>query len=394
MNEPNPYRDFCAQRRAESQLRSLVETRIVAQGRAERDGVTYLNFASNDYLGLSQHPALIARAVDYAQKYGVGATASRLITGNTPLYTHIEQRLAAGKGTEAALILQGGYATNLTVLAALADAEVLGKPVTVLADRLAHHSLLQGAKLGSARLMRFRHNDAAHLEALLKAQRATDSHIIIVTESVFGMDGDCADLVALTALARRYGAMLYVDEAHATGLFGRDGFGFCADYPVDVAMGTFGKALGGFGAYIACSSALRDYLIQKCGSLVYSTALPPSVLGAIETTLEILPTMQAERAHLHTQTARLREALHAQGWNCGTSTTQIVPVLLGGEETALKLAEVLRAEGILAPAIRPPTVPRGTSRVRLSLSAAHSAADIDGLIVAMECLAPHFRTAA
>jgi 8-amino-7-oxononanoate synthase len=250
--------------------------------------------------------------------------------------------------------------------------------------------LLQGVLLSGAKLLRFRHNDKAHLETLLQAQQG--AHIIIVSESVFGMDGDRADLATLIALARTCGAMLYIDEAHATGVCGPRGFGLCANYKgqINIAMGTFGKALGSFGAYIACSQSLRDYLIQRCGGLIYSTALPPSVLGANLAALELVPQMDSERAYLQEQSARLRDSLRAQGWDCGASVTHIIPVILGGEDSALNLSERLAERGILAPAIRPPTVPRGSSRLRISLSTAHKTEDIDRLIAIMGEEAPHF----
>ena len=392
MTRDNPYQAFCEKRKAAHLFRQLRVTEALPDGQARRNDKNLINFSGNDYLGLSRHPALIARSQDYAARYGAGSTASRLITGNHPLYDKIERELARGKGCETALIMNSGYQANVTVLAALADAEVVGGPVTILADRLCHHSLLQGALLGDARLVRFHHNDYAHLESLLRQQKDKNTHTIVVTESVFGMDGDCADLDALTLLAEKYEAMLYVDEAHATGLYGPDGFGFCAAHKgkIDIAMGTFGKALGSFGATIGCSNILRDYLIQRCGGLIYSTALPPATLGAIEAALELLPQMQSERDYLQTQAARLREALRGQGWDCGASVTHIIPVILGDEEAATALAESLLQDGILAPAIRPPTVPRGTSRLRLSLSAAQTEKDIDHLIAAMNARAVRF----
>lgn len=386
-----PYRVFCQQRHEAHQFRRLVTSEILAQGRVRQNDETLINFASNDYLGLSQHPTLIARARECAERYGAGSTASRLITGNHPLYDTIEAKLAQGKGTEAALVMASGYQANMTVLAALADSSVIGKPVAILADRLSHNSLLQGGLLGGAmgdtKLLRFNHNDYDHLETLLKQQSEKNAQAVIVTESVFGMDGDCADLAALSTLAERFEAMLYVDEAHATGLYGPKGFGFCAAYKgrIDIAMGTFGKALGSFGAYIACSTVTRDYLIQRCGGLIYSTALPPAVLGAMDAALDLIPTMDHERALLAVEASRLRQALQAQGLHCGTSTTHIVPIILRDEEAATKLATLLRTKGILTPAIRPPTVPRGTSRLRVSLSAAHQSADIDYLIEVMKC---------
>lgn len=388
----DPYRAYIEKRKAHHQFRELQDTQILPQGYALRDGRKLLNFASNDYLGLSQHPLLIQRAREFAEKYGAGSTASRLISGNAPVYAEIEKRLARGKGTETALIMNSGYQANLGVLEALADADAVGKPVTVLADRLCHNSLLQGAMLSGARLMRYQHNDMDHLEKILRAQREKGIHVIIVTESVFGMDGDCADLIRIGALAHRYRSMLYVDEAHATGLFGPDGFGFCAAHKgvADIAMGTFGKALGSFGAYIACSQTICDYLVQRCGGLIYSTALPPSLLGAIDAALELLPQLQIERSYLKVQSARLRLSLKAQGWNCGASETQIIPVILGDEDAATALADILLDAGMLAPAIRPPTVPRGTSRVRISLSAIHKASDIDRLIEILAVQAPAF----
>jgi 8-amino-7-oxononanoate synthase len=362
---------------------------------ATRSGDALINFTSNDYLGLSQHPALIAGAQDYAARYGAGATASRLITGNLPPYEVIEDELARGKGCETALIMASGYQANLTVLAAVADAEVIGRNVCVIADRLIHNSLLQGALLSGARLSRYQHNDHEHLETLLRQNSDKNIQSIIVSESVFGMDGDRANLGILTELSTRYGAMLYIDEAHATGLFGKDGFGFCADYAgqVDIVMGTFGKALGSFGAYIACSRTLRDYLLQRCGGVIYSTGLPPSTLGSIAAALDLLPVLQAERDYIQTQAEKVRQKLTAQGWNCGASTTQIIPVLLSDEDAALTLAGELMHDGLLVPAIRPPTVPRGTSRLRISLSAVHRPEAVQKLIEVLASYAPEFATA-
>jgi 8-amino-7-oxononanoate synthase len=392
MTDNNPYKAYCDQRVEAHQFRRLMDTRILPQGRAERDGVTLINFGGNDYLGFSQHAALIARAQDYAAHYGAGVGASRLVTGNASPYAAIEAHLARGKGTEAALVMNSGYQANVTMLAALADSEVIGKPVTILADRLCHNSLLQGAMLSGAKLIRFRHNDMAHLGELLRRENEKAAHVIIVTESVFSMDGDCADLAALIELKHHDGAMLYLDEAHATGVFGPNGFGFSAAHKgaIDVVMGTFGKALGSFGAYIACSAALRDYLVQHCGGLIYSTGLPPAVLGSIEAALELLPQSEQERAAVLGHAERLRHALREQGWDCGVSTTQIIPVILGDEQAATALSDILKRNSILAPAIRPPTVPRGTSRLRLSLSAAHKPEDVELLIKVMAEQASRF----
>ena len=384
------YRAYCALRAAQDRLRGLKTSALAADGRIWRDGRLLVNFASNDYLGLSLHPALIAASRAYSEKYGAGVAASRLVTGEHPAFAELETRIARAKNQPAALVMASGYQTNLTAVAALADKEVAGRPVSILADRLAHHSLLQGAQLSGARLSRFQHNDCDHLEKLLRARTDKGDFCLIVTESVFGMDGDLADLARIGDLARRYGALLYVDEAHATGVFGARGYGLCEDFSdlVDVAMGTFGKALGGFGSYLACAPDIREFLIPRCGGLVYSTGLPPAVLGAMDAALTLVPQLAAERKNLLAQAARLRAALLAQGWNCGASASQIVPVRIGAESDALALAAELDKAGFLVPAIRPPTVPAGSSRLRLSLSAAHKTQDIDALISVLGEFAP------
>lgn len=386
------YADYCRKRQELNRFRALQGSVILTGGRVERDGVKYVNLSGNDYLGLSQHPALAMAACACVETCGVGTTASRLVTGNHPLYEKIEAKVANAKGKESALVLAAGYQANLSVLSALADAKVVGSDVAVVADRLSHHSLLQGAQLSGARVTRYRHNDYGHLESLLKSLSSKGAFCIVVSESVFGMDGDCADLLRLGDIADSYGALLYIDEAHATGVAGKNGFGLAADCPgkVDVVMGTFGKALGSFGSYIACSSSIRDYLVQSCGGLVYSTALPPAVLGSIDAALDMVPDMEQERAYLRKVSDRLRSSLRAQGWDCGQSSTQIVPVIVGSETAALELSAALLHEGFLAPAIRPPTVPAHGSRLRLSLSAAHAADDIERLIVEMNGLAPRY----
>lgn len=386
------YQAYCEARAAQNRLRQLQGATLAPGGRIWRGGRELVNFASNDYLGLSQHPALIEAACSFARKYGAGVAASRLVTGENPAFAALEARLAAAKNQPSALVLAAGYQTNLTAVAALADKEVAGRPVNILADRLAHHSLLQGALLSGARLMRFQHNDCDHLESLLRARSAKGDYCVILTESVFGMDGDLADLGRIGALAREFNALLYVDEAHATGVFGARGFGLCEDFAdvVDVAMGTFGKALGGFGSYLACAADIREFLVQRCGGLVYSTGLPPAALGAIDAALSLVPNMAQERKDLLARAEKLRGALAAQGWNCGASASQIIPVIVGGEAETLALGAELERRGMLVGAIRPPTVPQGSSRLRISLSAAHRPEDIDALAAALAEFAPRY----
>lgn len=357
-------------------------------GMVERDGRPLLNLAANDSLGLSRHPALIARAREWAERFGVGATASRLVCGTFPAHAALEERLAALKGTEAALIFNSGFQANAGVLAALCGAEATGGTPLVYTDRLNHASMHEGLQTAGVRQIRFRHNDMGHLADLLRRDAATHGPRFIVTESVFSMDGDRADLLALADLAEQHGAFLYVDEAHATGVLGPRGAGLTAQPGVrgrvDLIMGTFGKALGGFGAYVACSRTVRDWLVSRCAAFIYSTALPPPVLGAIDAALDLLPDLEAERARVLGHAGRVRAALNGQGIDTLDSSTHIVPAILGEERAALAAQARLEEAGVLGIAIRPPTVPAGTSRLRLSLSAAHTDADIDTVIAALD----------
>ncbi|CAM3670373.1 8-amino-7-oxononanoate synthase OS=Castellaniella defragrans (strain DSM / CCUG 39792 / 65Phen)OX=1437824 GN=BN940_13311 PE=3 SV=1 [Castellaniella denitrificans] len=354
-----------------------------APGRRDHGGREILDFCSNDYLGLSLHPELVARACGHVRRHGAGATASRLVCGTGPACAATEARIARAKGTQAALLFSSGWQANAAILPALSRA--LGADAQVYVDRLVHASLHQGCRAAGIRQIRFRHNDLDHLEALLRARAGQPGRRMIVTESVFSMDGDRCDVAALAALAERHGAFLYLDEAHATGVLGPDGMGLSglAGGRVDLAMGTFSKAMGGFGAYVAGSRALCDYLANTCSGFVHTTALPPAVLGAIDAALDLVPGMRAEREALADKADALRGALRSLGLDTGASSTQIVPVLVGDERRALALSEALEARGVLVTAIRPPTVPRGTSRLRIALSAAHTRADIERLVDAL-----------
>lgn len=344
-----------------------------------------LNVSSNDYLGLSTHPLLAQRAAEWGQRHGTGSGASRLVTGTLDLHLQVEARIAEAKHTEAALLFASGWQANAGVLAALLR---LPGEALVFTDRLNHASLHHGCAAAGVRQIRFRHNDMSHLETLLKQHEARPGRRFIVTESIFSMDGDQADVAALGGLAQRHGAFLYLDEAHATGVAGTNGMGLADARSVDLAMGTFSKALGGFGAYVAGSRVLCDWLVNACSGFIHTTALPPTVLGAIDAALDLVPGMDAERARLTSSATRVRAALGEAGISTGESTTQIVPAIAGDVQATLAWAAALRASGILAVAIRPPTVPAGTSRLRLALSAAHSEADIGTLIEALLATRP------
>jgi 8-amino-7-oxononanoate synthase len=272
------------------------------------------------------------------------------------------------------------------VLPALFAAAAREAPPLVFADRLVHASLHHGCNAAGLRQVRFRHNDLDHLEALLEERSAEPGRRFILTESVFSMDGDQADVGRLVEIAERWGAFLYLDEAHATGVIGPHGMGLAGLAPgrIDLVMGTFSKALGSFGAYVAGSQSLIDFLVNACSGFIYTTAPPPPVLGAIEAALELVPGMDAERAHLQGLAARLRRSLAGFGIDTLASTTQIVPAVVGGEAETLQAARRLEAAGFLAVAIRPPTVPKGSSRIRFALSAAHTEGDIEALIAAVD----------
>jgi len=346
------------------------------------DGTRLVDFSGNDYLGLSRHPALIARARDWTERYGAGASASRLVTGTLDAYVAVEEKLASFKGAEAALVFNAGFQANATILPALA--ELLGE-IILYADRLNHASLHHGIAAAGLRQQRFRHNDLDHLRTLLARDRDKPGRRLIVTESVFSMDGDRAPLGALIALADEFGAHLYVDEAHATGVLGPQGRGLAAAHPgrIDVVMGTLGKALGGFGAYVAGSRALIGFLVNRCAGFIYSTALPPAVFGALDAALDLVPAMESERARVRDHAERFRQAARRNTFSCGGSDTQIVPLLIGGNGTTLAAQARLEERGLLAIAIRPPTVPEGEARLRLSFSAAHSDADVTRLCEAL-----------
>jgi len=340
------------------------------------NGRNMLNLCSNDYLGLSMHPLLQERSFEFIQKYGSGSTASRLICGNYDFYEQVENKLAQLKQVEASLVLSSGFQANISAIPALADRNSL-----IFSDQLNHNSLIMGSRLARCKVKVYRHNDLDHLEQLITENKDKGhSRIIIVTESVFSMDGDIADINSLVALAEKFNAFLIVDEAHATGVFGHQGMGLTCGHNIDLVVGTFGKAAGSFGAYLACSKKLRDYMINCCSGLIYTTALPPSVLGAVDAALDLIPTMDRQRQSLLNNAEYLRKSFHEEGWQTGQSSTQIIPVMVGKEAEALALSKYLEENGILISAIRPPTVPEGASRIRLSLSALHTRDHIDRVI--------------
>jgi 8-amino-7-oxononanoate synthase len=341
------------------------------------------DFSSNDYLCLAQRGDLIEAGHECAKKYGAGATGSRLLSGNLDCFEELESQVAQFKNAEAALVFSSGYQANASGLAALLDKSLWGnnEPL-VFTDRLNHASLHHACQLAGVKQIRFRHNDMSHLAELLNKHVDSSRPKIIVSETVFGMEGDLLPVENLAEIALQHRAVVYLDEAHATGVWGPEGRGLGAiQHPaIDalkalghwVIMGTFSKAVGVSGAYIACSEIFKQYLINRCTGFVYSTAPSPFVVGAVGKALEIIPSLSKERYTLHTAAETLRKHAHELGFDTGLSNTHIVPLVVGSNNACLELKAHLQQAGIRTSAIRPPTVPPNAARVRLALNTGHS----------------------
>lgn len=336
---------------------------------ADRDDQPLLDFSSNDYLALSQHPDLIKAGREALERYGAGVGAARLMSGDLTLFHQLERETADLKGCAAALLFGSGYMANVGMIPAL-----IGRGDVVFTDRLDHASIYDGCRLAGARLLRFRHNDLEHLESLLNKERGTGQALVVV-ESLYSMDGDIAPLVELVDLKKRHACMLMVDEAHATGIFGDQGGGLIQaaglEGEVDVVMGTFGKALGSYGAYVAGSKTLRDYLINRARSFIYSTGLPPAVVGASLAAVRLVRGRPDLRKQLAENAAYFKECLKMEGLVGTPGPSQIVPIMVGDGGVALSLAEECCRLGLFATAVRPPTVPEGAARVRFSVTVHH-----------------------
>lgn len=373
------YQAILQELKASGNLRQLPE--VSHTGRwIERDGRRMLNLSSNDYLGLATRPELQEAFLESeeARRWPLSSSSSRLLTGNFTVYERLEQRIATDFGRDAALLFNSGYHANTGILPALADKRTL-----ILADKLVHASLIDGIRLSDIPFLRYRHNDYSQLEQVLEKHASRYEQIILVTESVFSMDGDVTDLPRLVALKRRYPhLMLYVDEAHAIGVRGTRGLGVaeecgCIDQ-IDLLVGTFGKALASMGAYVVCSEVIRSYLINKMRPLIFSTALPPLQIAWTEFLWKQLPLWQEERARLQLQSRRLAEALQGHGGEI--SQSHIVPYVVGDSRACVLTAEQLQRKGFYCLPVRPPTVPQGTARIRFSLTAAITPEEVDQLI--------------
>jgi len=366
-------------KRIEEELRKRKETNLLRrldhpidtqrEGRVYIKGKEYINFSSNDYLGLASHPKLKEAGEKAIEEMGTSASASRLLSGDLRLYHCLEEEIARLKGKESALIFNSGYQANIGVISALCT-----KEDAVFSDRLNHASIVDGILLSGARLFRFRHNDLAHLNWLLEKERRKYRNALIISESVFSMEGDFSPLRELVELKEKYACQMMIDEAHATGVFGEEGEGRVEKEDlaerIEVVMGTFGKALGGFGAYIACSKRMREYLVNFARSFIYSTALPPAVVAGNLVSLELIREEGFRRKELLEKAEYLRKGLKEKGV-CVRGCSQIIPIIVSDSEKAVELSKRLWERGYWTFPIREPTVPPKEARLRISLTYAH-----------------------
>ena len=367
--------DSAGLRRRLRQLDSAQGVRINLEGRE------LLNFSSNDYLGLANDPILKRAASKAIEEFGAGSGSARLICGSQSPHHQLENALAAFKGTESAICFSSGYAAALGVLPV-----VVGQGDTVVIDKLVHASLIDGVRLSGAKLRVFKHNNLEDLERILQWAARREGHILVITESVFSMDGDLAPILNLVELKEKYGAWLMVDEAHATGLFGKGRRGLIEEFGVgdrvDIQMGTLGKALGSAGGYICGSQQLVDLLINRARSFVFSSAPVPAQAAAAKAAVDWVQTSEAEvaRTRLWGLVDQLKNGFIQRGWELPVVRSAILPLVIGRESDAANLSDRLLAEGVFVPAIRYPTVARGKARLRITVSAAHSPEDVSQLL--------------
>lgn len=374
--------DWLKQRQAEGLFRRLhpVQRTVSGQGMSLSGSHSVIDFSSNDYLALSQHPTVIETGVRYQKKHGAGAGAARLMSGDCEYHHELEQSIARYKGKESALLFGSGYMANSGMIPAL-----VGRHDVIFSDRLNHASIVDGCLLSGAKVHRFRHNDMAHLAELLAAKRGTGQAVIIV-ESLYSMDGDLAPLAELVRLKKQFDTILLVDEAHATGLFGATGSGLVeaegVTDDVELVMGTFGKGLGSYGAYVAADQVWVEYLLNRARSFIYSTALPPAVIGASLGALQVVRDNPGLAEIVRRKTAFLESCFADQGISLG-SGSQIIPLMIGSSDAALAVADSLRKQGFYVTAVRPPTVPENTARLRFSVTLHQSDDDLRRLAAAV-----------
>lgn len=339
------------------------------QGYVQIGTQDFLNLASNDYLGLTLDPAIAQAGIDACKFYGNGSGSARLVSGQFDFYAGVEEKLARFKGKKSAIIGASGYQVGSSVLAALVNPDLFDAEPLVLFDKYNHASLYAGMAMAGVKPIRYRHHDLKHLEQLLQQHADGKRPVFIVTESLFSMDGDLLDIELFLEISKKYKAFTLVDDAHAVGVYGFEGRGLCYDYPdIDVVLGTFSKAFGCFGGYVACSSLIADFLRNKAGGVVYSTSLPPFVWGMIDKAMDVIIGSHETRIYLHNLAEYTHELFQKSGFNGLKSTSQIIPIVFGNNDKTLKAQDLLRENGFFIKAIRTPTVPAGTARLRLSLT--------------------------
>ena len=358
--------------------RSLRSVMTAPTGRSVLDGREVILLGSNNYLGLSTHPKVIEAAAEAVREYGACASASRLMSGNCQLYAALEVKIAEVKETEAALVFSSGYLANIGAIPALAGGGDL-----ILSDALNHASIIDGCRLSKAATRIYRHCDVEHLESLL-AQSAKFRHRLIVTDGVFSMDGDIAPLSEICDLAEAYDAMVMIDDAHGFGVLGERGGGTVEHFGLEnrgvIQMGTLSKAIGGLGGYVAGSRVLIDFLVNKARGFIFTTGLPPATLAGALAAIDVMKSTPELRRRLSSNARWLKAALPEAGFQLLPSETPIVPLILGAADVASRFAEALFEHGVYAPAIRPPTVLEGTSRLRISVMASHTTEDLEAAV--------------
>ncbi|HNX69211.1 MAG TPA: 8-amino-7-oxononanoate synthase [Candidatus Omnitrophota bacterium] len=350
--------------------------------RASFDGRELLLFCGNDYLGLSRHPRVVKAAQKALEEYGVGAGAARLISGTSTVHRALEEKIAQFKGKESALVFATGFLANLGILTAFA-----GEKDVVIMDKLCHASLVDGARLAKTELRVFPHKNYKKCEEILKTHNGARRKIL-VTETVFSMDGDLADLKELVRLKEKYGALLMVDDAHGTGVLGANGRGATEGFSpgIDIIMGTLSKAVGGLGGFVAADKILTDYLVNLARPFIFATALPPVLCEAAREAFCVIEEEPAIRQKLWENIRAVESGLKAGGFVAGPAESAILPVILGDEKKALVAFEKLLSEGLFIPAVRFPTVPKGKARLRITVSASHTSQDIRVLLTALQAL--------
>lgn len=370
--------EFLKQRERDGLLRVLRPIAWRRGAKISLNNKEYIDFSSNDYLGLSNHPRLIEESKKAIDKFGTASCASRLMSGDLEIHYQLEEEVAGFKNKEAALVFNSGYQANVGIISAL-----MKKGDCIFSDRLNHASIIDGIILSGARIFRFQHNDIGHLNLLLKEEREKFHNALIITETIFSMDGDRSPLKELVRLKNKYNCLIMVDEAHATGIFGQNGSGIVEEEgltkEIDLIMGTFSKALAGFGAYLASSKDIIDYLINTCKGFIYSTALPPVVIAGNSASIKLVKEEPHRRRKLLDAAKYFREELKNKGFQV-KGASQIVPLIAGENKKADKISKALQEKGYWVLPIRPPTVPVNQARLRFSLTFRHNIEILQRLI--------------